>query len=83
MPVGKLAISQFLEVKKLTDVIGQSFEQNVYGRDVELIPLPHPSGASTWHQMEPGKSLLQDALKLVSAHDCWQPLKMDTVKSKN
>ena len=75
LPVGKLAISQFLEVKKLTDVIGQSFEKTVYGRKVQLIPLPHPSGASTWHRMEPGKSLLEDALTLISQHDCWLSIK--------
>lgn len=76
LPVGKLAVSQFLEVKKLTDVIGRSFERTVYGKDVQLIPLPHPSGASTWHQMEPGKSLLQDALQTLSKHPRWQKLKI-------
>ncbi len=75
LPIGKLAISQFLECKKLTDVIGQCFMQTIYGQEVQLIPLPHPSGASTWHQMEPGKSLLQDALTLLSQQSYWQALK--------
>jgi len=30
--------------------------------------LPHPSGASPWHRMEPGKTMLGQALKLVAAH---------------
>jgi uracil-DNA glycosylase len=30
--------------------------------------LPHPSGASPWHRMEPGKTLLNRALKLVAKH---------------
>jgi uracil-DNA glycosylase len=33
-----------------------------------VIPLPHPSGASTWHKMEPGKTLLARALALLAAH---------------
>ena len=76
LPVGKLAISQFLECKKLTDVIGQCFTQTVYGKKLQLIPLPHPSGASTWHQMQPGKTLLQDALATISQHACWKNLQL-------
>jgi uracil-DNA glycosylase len=33
-----------------------------------MIPLPHPSGASTWHRSEPGKSLLTRSLRLIAAH---------------
>ena len=72
LPVGKLAISQFLEVNKLTDVIGQVHKVEINGEQVDLIPLPHPSGASTWHITEPGKSLLQQALKLIKAHPVWK-----------
>ena len=72
IPVGKLAISQFLEVKKLTDVIGKIHQYEINGEQVDLIPLPHPSGASTWHITEPGKSLLQDALKLIKNHSVWK-----------
>jgi uracil-DNA glycosylase len=39
-----------------------------------VIPLPHPSGASTWHRKEPGISLLQQALTLINQHPAWQPL---------
>ncbi len=74
IPVGKLAISQYLAVPKLVDVIGQSFRQEVRGVDTLLIPLPHPSGASTWHQMEPGKSLLQEALALIEKQRVWQEI---------
>lgn len=75
IPVGKLAISQYLKVDKLVDVIGQKFERNIEGVDVELIPLPHPSGASTWHRMSPGKELLADALELLARHESWGRLK--------
>jgi uracil-DNA glycosylase len=33
---------------------------------LDLIALPHPSGASTWHRTEPGKTLLRRALGLLS-----------------
>jgi uracil-DNA glycosylase len=72
LPVGKLAIVQYMDVKKLADVIGQSFEVSIYGQQVDLIPLPHPSGASTWHRMEPGVTLLQQALSLIEKHEAWK-----------
>ena len=71
LPVGKLAISQYLDVKKLTDVIGQIHKVDINGYEVDMIPLPHPSGASTWHITEPGKTLLQDALELIQKHAVW------------
>ena len=74
LPVGKLAISQYLEVNKLVDVIGQQFRSCVNGLDVDIIPLPHPSGASTWHRMSPGKELLEKALFLLSEHSSWKQL---------
>lgn len=71
IPVGKLAISQFLEINKLTDVIGDQHHMAVREIKCDLIPLPHPSGASTWHRTEPGKSLLQTALGLIAQHPAW------------
>jgi len=68
LPVGKLAISQFLPVAPLNDVIGKKFRVNYRGHDVDCIPLPHPSGASPWHRMEPGKTLLGHALRRVADH---------------
>jgi uracil-DNA glycosylase len=35
---------------------------------VDVIPLPHPSGASTWFKVEPGKTLLGEALARLGAH---------------
>lgn len=74
LPVGKLAISQFMPVKKLNDVIGREHRLEVMGRKTDLIPLPHPSGASTWHRMEPGKTLLTEALRRIEQHPAWQAL---------
>jgi uracil-DNA glycosylase len=72
LPVGKLAINQFLPVTKLDEVVGRRYSTNMEGFTADLIPLPHPSGASTWHRTEPGKSLLQQALDLVAAHPAWR-----------
>ena len=72
IPVGKLAIQQFLPLGKLDEIIGRGFEVTRAGRTFEVIPLPHPSGASPWHRMEPGMTLLQHALRLIAAHPAFQ-----------
>ena len=69
LPVGKLAIAQFLGERPLIETIGKKFPINYRGHAVECIPLPHPSGASPWHRMEPGKTLLGHALALVAKHE--------------
>jgi uracil-DNA glycosylase len=68
LPVGKLAISQFLGERPLLETIGRTFPVTYCGHAVDCIPLPHPSGASPWHRMEPGKTLLSRALGLVAKH---------------
>lgn len=71
IPIGKLAITQFIAFEKMTDVIGKKFPVNFRGHTFDLIPLPHPSGASPWHRMEPGVTLLNQALKQIVAHPAW------------
>ena len=68
IPVGKLAILQFMKFGKLTEVIGEKFDVDFNGHRFDLIPLPHPSGASTWHRTEPGKSLLENAMRMIKQH---------------
>ncbi len=75
--VGKLAILQYMPVNKLTEVIGKRFRMTLNNVAVDVIPLPHPSGASTWHRMSPGKELLLDALALIKQHSQWQALLKD------
>lgn len=65
VPVGKLAIGQFVTAEKLSDVIGKRIPLECGGVKFELVALPHPSGASTWHRTEPGKTLLRRALRLL------------------
>ncbi|MGB5277075.1 MAG: uracil-DNA glycosylase family protein [Gammaproteobacteria bacterium] len=74
IPVGKLAIEQFMEVGRLVEVIGHVFELEENGALIDIVPLPHPSGASTWHRTEPGISLLQQALSLIQSHPAWTAL---------
>lgn len=72
LPVGKLALTQFLPPAPLNDVIGKKFTVVAHGHAMDCIPLPHPSGASPWHRMEPGRTLLRRALALVAAHPALQ-----------
>jgi uracil-DNA glycosylase len=73
LPVGKLAITQFLPAAPLNDLIGKKFRIDYRGHAADCIPLPHPSGASPWHRMEPGKTLLRRALGRVARHPAIQP----------
>jgi uracil-DNA glycosylase len=74
LPVGKLAIAQIMPVKKLDAIIGKTHRLSFHDHLADIIPLPHPSGASTWHRTEPGKSLLNKALRLIKKHSAWQAL---------
>lgn len=79
--VGKLAISELLagcsKAKtlgknfKLTDVIGKPFRTKFRGWEGEVICLPHPSGLSSWHKVEPGITLTKKALRLIVRHPAW------------
>ena len=75
--VGRLAIEQFLPPAPLTELIGKQFRITKFGHTCDLIPLPHPSGASPWFKIEPGKSLLNKALKLLEEHPAWRRLVAD------
>jgi uracil-DNA glycosylase len=74
IPVGKLAIAQFIDVKRLDAVVGRSHSLSLRNRAIDVIPLPHPSGVSTWHRTEPGRTLLEKALQLVTGHPAWRGL---------
>jgi uracil-DNA glycosylase len=68
IPVGRLAIAQFIDCTKLEDIIGRKFRALRAGRQFDLIPLPHPSGASPWHKLFPGKELLEKAMRKIARH---------------
>lgn len=75
IPVGRLAIAQFLPFEKLEEVIGRKFRPKRAGLIVDLIPLPHPSGASPWHKLSPGKELLGQAMRKIARHPAIRALK--------
>lgn len=68
IPVGKLAIERFVSCPGLANVIGKQFRVTHVGHEADLIALPHPSGASPWPRMEPGKTLLRKAMALIAGH---------------
>ncbi|NVB85509.1 MAG: uracil-DNA glycosylase family protein [Kofleriaceae bacterium] len=73
--VGKLAIAQlYPEVEKLAEIVGEKRRGEMAGQSFDVIALPHPSGASTWHYTEPGKTLLARALALIAKHPAWKSL---------
>jgi uracil-DNA glycosylase len=74
IPVGKLAIAQFMGERPLVETIGHKFEIEYRGFKVDCVPLPHPSGASPWHRMEPGVTLLKRALGLIAKHPAIVPM---------
>jgi uracil-DNA glycosylase len=72
LAVGSLAITEVLGKqvagKKLDAIVGNKLRTTWHGLELDVVPLPHPSGASPWHKMEPGKTLLGKALALVKRH---------------
>lgn len=63
MPIGKLAIGLFFDSKlQLEDVIGTQLERD--GR--VIIPLPHPSGASTWPNQPENAQRIRKAIRLIA-----------------
>ncbi|WP_437580130.1 uracil-DNA glycosylase family protein [Sorangium sp. So ce887] len=69
LPVGGLAVEQVLGHRgPLAGVIGEARRARFHGVEADVICLPHPSGASTWHKTEPGISLLGRALRLIAEH---------------
>lgn len=76
IPVGKLAIAQLVPSinagSKLVDVVGALKRVTIAGHELDMIALPHPSGASTWHRTEPGKTLLAQGLALIAKHEAWR-----------
>ena len=74
IPVGKLAIAQFLSFQKLDEVVGRAFQIHDTRREFDLIPLPHPSGASPWHRIPPGLGLLRKSMGLIARHPAIEAL---------
>lgn len=68
IPVGKLAIARFLPDLPLDALIGRAHVARDLPRRPLVIPLPHPSGASSWIHQGNHPTLLRDALRLIGQH---------------
>jgi uracil-DNA glycosylase len=67
IPVGRLAIERFLPRVPLDELIGREHDvEHLGGRSI-AIPLPHPSGASSWIHQDDHADLLERALELIAA----------------
>jgi uracil-DNA glycosylase len=64
IPVGKLAIGRFFPEQPLERIIGKAHDVD----DRLLIPLPHPSGASSWIHQANHPTLLDRAIGLIEQH---------------
>jgi uracil-DNA glycosylase len=65
IPVGRLAIDRFLGAEPLDRLIGRAHDVQHAGGRSRAVPLPHPSGASSWIH-DPGHSAqLESALRLL------------------
>lgn len=65
IPVGRLAIERFLGTAPLADLVGRVHEVDAtHGRSA-VIPLPHPSGASSWIHGPGHMDLVRMSLQLI------------------
>ena len=65
IPVGRLAIGLFFPAAQpLAEIIGT--EKQVDGR--WIVPLPHSSGASRWHQTPENRARIEQAIQLIAKH---------------
>lgn len=64
IPIGRLAIELFFaRGKALHEIVGSEIQVDRRW----IIPLPHPSGASRWHQSAANRELIQQAIERIAA----------------
>jgi len=69
IPVGRLAIAEVLgRDEPIAAVVGRELRTRFHGAELDVVCLPHPSGASSWFKVEPGRTLLQQALRVLAHH---------------
>jgi uracil-DNA glycosylase len=66
VPVGRLAIDRFLGAAPLDRLVGRAHPVEHPGGRSVAIPLPHPSGASSWIHEQGHRALLDRALALLA-----------------
>ena len=65
IPVGRLAIDRFLGARPLAELVGREHAISYDGMRSVVVPLPHPSGASSWIHQPGNRALLERALDLI------------------
>jgi uracil-DNA glycosylase len=70
IPVGPTGDRAIHRLRKIEDVIGRKFRVVHAGHRFDLIPLPHPSGASPWHKIPPGKAAHRARAQIDCAPPC-------------
>ena len=68
IPVGRLAIERLLGAKPLSELVGRAFRVSELPGHPLAIPLPHPSGASSWIHAPGHADLVRAALRLIASH---------------
>jgi len=63
VPIGRLAIDRFLGPGALSALVGEVHEARVAGVPTRVLPLPHPSGASSWLNVPAHRILLDLAIE--------------------
>jgi uracil-DNA glycosylase len=64
--LGRLAVDRFLAPAPLSALVGTVREAVVAGQRTAVLPLPHPSGASSWLNAVAHRALLDRALDLLA-----------------
>jgi len=68
IPVGRLAIERFLGSKPLSEYVGRVHRISDFAGSPLVIPLPHPSGASSWIHVAGHMDLVRSSLRLIARH---------------
>jgi uracil-DNA glycosylase len=68
IPVGRLAIERFLRTAPLSEQVGRAHRLSDLPGSPIAIPLPHPSGASSWIHAPGHMDLVRASLRLIAAH---------------
>jgi uracil-DNA glycosylase len=61
VPVGGLAAKELLGIRRLSEAVGETYDYD----GVVYVPLPHPSGASTWLNVQENEARLIRALAVL------------------
>jgi uracil-DNA glycosylase len=81
LAVGTLAIERFLPPAPLVERVGRRFAVERWDHRFELVPLPHPSGRSTWVNAPANRARLERALALLRESAGWRETFGDRARS--